>query len=103
STKVEMGKEIEGLDDRVIKAFAMVSNKRFVALDDQNKLTAHSKDHKPVTLDIPGLEGDIKSLSLDEKHNLHALTSTGGLYCLPKETWQSTKLGDQLRARWTPV
>ncbi|KPW90669.1 Type III effector [Pseudomonas savastanoi] len=103
STTVEMGKEIEGLDDRVITAFAMVSNKSFVALDDQNKLTAHSKDHKPVTLDIPGLEGDIKSLALDEKQNLHALTSTGGLYCLPKEAWQSTKLGDQMRARWTPV
>ncbi|NAS95664.1 AvrE family type 3 secretion system effector [Pseudomonas syringae pv. actinidifoliorum] len=103
STKVEMGKEIEGLDDRVITAFAMVSNKRFVALDDKNKLTAHSKDHKPVTLDIPGLEGDIKSLSLDEKHNLHALTSTGGLYSLPKQAWQSVKLGDQMRAKWTPV
>ncbi|RMR12085.1 AvrE-family type 3 secretion system effector [Pseudomonas syringae group genomosp. 3] len=103
STKVEMGKEIEGLDDRVITAFAMVSSERFVALDDKNTLTAHSKDHKPVKLDIPGLEGDIKSLSLDEKHNLHALTSTGGLYCLPKQAWQSVKLGDQMRAKWTPV
>ncbi|MCV5420525.1 AvrE-family type 3 secretion system effector, partial [Escherichia coli] len=28
---------------------------------------------------------------------------TGGLYCLPREAWQSTKLGAQMRARWTPV
>lgn len=103
STNVAMGKEIEGLEDRVITAFAMVSDKRFVALDDQNTLTAHSKDHKPVRLEIPGLEGEIKSLSLDEKHNLYALTSSGGLFSLSSEAWQSVKLGDQLRARWTPV
>ncbi|RMV94752.1 Type III effector AvrE1 [Pseudomonas caricapapayae] len=103
STKVAIGKEIEGLDDRVITAFAMVSDKRFVALDDKGCLTAHSKDHKPITLDIPGLQGDIKSLSLDEKHNLHALTGTGEVYSLPREDWQAVKFGDRLRARWTPV
>ncbi|UZE26468.1 AvrE-family type 3 secretion system effector [Pseudomonas sp. B21-056] len=103
STKVTMGKEIEGLDDRVITAFAMVSDKQFVALDDQNRLTAHHKTGKPVTLEFPGLDGDIKALSLDEKHNLHALTSTGALYSLAKEDWQAVKLADHLRARWTPV
>lgn len=103
STKVAMGKEIEGLDNRVITAFAMVSEKQFVALDDQNRLTAHRKDGKPVTLDFPGLQGDIKVLSLDEKHNLHALTSTGKLYSLSKEDWQGVKLADHLRAKWTPV
>jgi hypothetical protein len=103
STKVAMGKEIEGLDDRVIKAFAMVSDTRFVALDSKNHLTAHRKDHNPVPLDFPGLEGEIKELSLDEKHNLHALTSTGGLYCLPKQAWQAEKLDELFKAEWTPV
>ncbi|MCF5808502.1 MULTISPECIES: AvrE-family type 3 secretion system effector [Pseudomonas syringae group] len=103
STTVEMGEEIKGLDDRVITAFAMVNNERFVVLDKQNKLTAHSKDHQPVKLEAPGLEGDIKSLALDEEHNLYALTSTGGLYSLSKKSWQSTKLKYQMRAEWTPV
>ena len=103
STKVEMGKEVEGLEDRVIIAFAMVSDKRFVALDDQNHLTAHHKNTKPVTLEVPSLESDIKSLSLDEKHNLYALTTTGELYSLSKEAWQAVKLADHLRAKWTPV
>lgn len=103
STKVAMGSEIEGLDDRVITAFAMVNDKQFVALDQQGRLTAHSKDGKPVDLVFPGLQGDIQVLSLDEKHNLHALTSTGEIFSLPKESWQATKLEDHLRARWTPV
>ncbi|KPW77066.1 AvrE1 [Pseudomonas syringae pv. coriandricola] len=103
STKVEMGKEIEGLEDRVITAFAMVSDTRFVALDDKNLLTVHKKDHPPVPMDFPGLEGDIKELSLDEKHNLYARTSTGGLFCLPKTAWQANKLGALLEGKWTPV
>ncbi|WP_434702658.1 AvrE-family type 3 secretion system effector [Pseudomonas sp. Z1-12] len=103
STKVAMGKEIEGLEDRVITAFAMVSDTQFVALDDTHCLTAHSKDGKPITLEFPGLQGDIKTLSLDEKHNLHALTSTGELFRLSKEDWQAVNLADHLRARWTPV
>ncbi|WP_223112798.1 AvrE-family type 3 secretion system effector [Pseudomonas syringae] len=103
STKVEMGKEIEGLDGRMITAFAMVSDNCFVALDDKNCLTAHRKDHVPGLLEFPGLEGDIKELSLDEKRNLYALTSTGGLYCLPRKTWQAEKLEDLLQGKWTPV
>ncbi|WP_032610332.1 AvrE-family type 3 secretion system effector [Pseudomonas syringae] len=103
STKVAMGKEIEGLDDRLIKAFAMVNDKQFVALDDQGRLTAHHKDRKPVDLGFPGLSGDIKTLALDEKHNLHALTSTGELFRLPKDIWQAAKPADHPEASWTPV
>ncbi|MBA1229483.1 AvrE-family type 3 secretion system effector [Pseudomonas viridiflava] len=103
STKVELGKEIEGLEGRVITAFAMVSEKRFVALDDQNRLTAHRKDGKPSNLALEGLQGEIKTLSLDEKHNLYALTDTGGLFCMPRQSWQSTRLADVMNAKWTPV
>ncbi|KPX32793.1 Type III effector protein AvrE1 [Pseudomonas coronafaciens pv. garcae] len=103
STKIEMGKEVEGVEGRIVTAFAMVNEKRFVALDDQNRLTAHSKDHKPIDLDTSGVDGEIKTLALDEKHNLHALTSTGKLYCMPRAAWQGTKLGEQLNAKWTPV
>ncbi|WP_231652493.1 AvrE-family type 3 secretion system effector [Pseudomonas californiensis] len=103
STKVEIGKEIEGLEDRVITAFAMVNAERFVAVDDQNVLTAHRKDGKPIELDAPGLQGTVNTLALDEKHNLYAHTSTGGLFCLPKEGWQAKTLGEQLQARWTEV
>ncbi|GAB0065930.1 hypothetical protein IBA8402_16910 [Pseudomonas syringae] len=103
STKVAMGKEIAGLENRVVTAFAMVSDKRFVVLDDQNRLTAHSKDHKPIDLDTSAIEGDIKELALDEKHNLYALSSTGKLYCMPREAWQATRFGGQLAAKWTPL
>lgn len=103
STKVGMGKEIEGLEGRVIKAFAMVNDKQFVALDDQNRLTAHRKDGKPIDLEFDGLQGDIKTLALDEKHNLYALTSTGGLFCLPKQAWQTTKMADPLQVEWSAV
>ena len=103
STKVAMGEEIEGLDDRLLKAFAMVSDKQFVALDDQGRLTAHHKDRKPVDLSFPGLAGDIKTLALDEKHNLHALTSTGELFRLPKDIWQAAKPANHPEASWTPV
>ncbi|MBI6664954.1 AvrE family type 3 secretion system effector [Pseudomonas syringae] len=103
STKVAMGKEIAGLENRVVTAFAMVSDKRFVVLDDQNRLTAHSKDHKPIDLDTSVIEGDIKELALDEKHNLYTLSSTGKLYCMPREAWQATRFGGQLAAKWTPL
>lgn len=103
STTVAMGEEIEGLGDRVISAFAMVNDKQFTALDDQNRLTAHHKDRDPVELNLPGLDGAIQALALDEKHNLHALTQTGGLYRLPKEVWQAAQPAAESQARWTPV
>lgn len=103
STKVAMGKEIEGLENRVVTAFAMVSDKRFVALDDQNRLTAHSKDHKPIDLDTSAIDGDIKEMALDEKHNLYALSSTGKLYCMPREAWQATRFEASWRPKWTPL
>lgn len=103
STKVELGTEIEGLEGRVITAFAMVSDKQFVALDDEKKLTAHRKDGEPVSFTHEGLQGDIKTLSLDEKHNLYALTSTGGLFRMSRQDWQATRLSDLMKAKWNAV
>jgi hypothetical protein len=103
STKVAMGKEIEGLDERSIRAFAMVSETCFVALDEQNTLTAHLPDKDAVTLPVAGLEGAIQTLALDGKHHLYALTTEGKLFCLDKDSWQAKDPGAASLAPWRAV
>ncbi|WP_122858993.1 AvrE-family type 3 secretion system effector, partial [Pseudomonas viridiflava] len=103
STKVEMGDAIEGLDDRVIKAFAMLNDKQFAAVDDQGRLTAHHKTGEPTELTRKDLSGEVASLTLDENHNLHATTTTGELYFMSKDDWQAPESDPKPDAKWQKI
>ncbi|MEE5114311.1 AvrE-family type 3 secretion system effector [Pseudomonas alliivorans] len=103
STKVEMGDAIEGLDDRVIKAFAMLNDKQFAAVDDQGRLTAHHKTGEPTELSRKDLSGEVASLTLDENHNLHATTTAGELYFMAKDDWQAPESAPKPDAKWQKI
>ncbi|OEC35424.1 Pathogenicity factor [Pseudomonas cuatrocienegasensis] len=88
ATKVELGDAIAGLEDRVIKDFAIYNDKQFVALDDQGRMTAHHKEGDPSEMTRHGLEGTVAYLTLDA-NGVHAATSNGELFFMLKEDWQS--------------
>ncbi|MBX8496253.1 AvrE-family type 3 secretion system effector [Pseudomonas cichorii] len=87
STKVELGDAIAGLEDRVIKDFAMYNDKQFVAVDDKGRMTAHHKDGDPSEMTRHGLEGTVAHLTMDA-NGVHAATSNGELFFMLKEDWQ---------------
>ncbi|MCO8169100.1 AvrE-family type 3 secretion system effector [Pseudomonas sp. 21LCFQ02] len=100
STKVEVGDELKGLDDRVIKAFAAVTDKQFVAMDDSGRMTAHQDKQDPKELTRQGLNGEVAHLALDADGTLHAQTSNGELYFMAKDDWQA-KPQERPDAKWT--
>ena len=87
STKVELGDAIAGLEDRVIKDFAMYNDKQFVALDDKGRMTAHHKEGDPTEMTRHGLDGTVAHLTLDA-NGVHAATSNGDLFFMLNEDWQ---------------
>ena len=103
STDVKLGEAVGGLDGRVIQAFAMLNDKQFVALDDQNRLTAHHKKGEPTDLSRVDLQGTVAHLALDENHNLHAMTTEGELFAMAKDDWQASKDNPRPEAAWKKV
>ncbi|MBV4458461.1 AvrE-family type 3 secretion system effector [Pseudomonas sp. COR58] len=103
TTDVALGDALPGLTDRHVTAFAMLNDKQFVALDDNDRFTAHHKNGETSELSRLDLEGSVASLALDENHNLHALTTEGKLFTLAKDDWQAPADNPRPEARWKPV
>ncbi|MGE7955655.1 AvrE-family type 3 secretion system effector [Pseudomonas sp. NPDC089530] len=101
TTQASLGEPLPGLEDRAITAFAMLNDKQFVALDSDDRFTAHHPNGEPSNLSRLDLEGSVASLALDEHHNLHALTTEGKLFTLAKDDWQATEARPD--ARWKAV
>ncbi|MBX8557799.1 AvrE-family type 3 secretion system effector [Pseudomonas cichorii] len=98
STKVELGDAIAGLEDRVIKDFAMYNDKQFVALDDKGRMTAHHKEGDPTEMTRHGLEGTVAYLTLDA-NGVHAATSNGDLFFMLNEDWQKKPTDTPLQSQ----
>jgi hypothetical protein len=87
--KVALGDAVSGQVGDV-RAFAMVNDKLFVALDDEGRLNLHDNGKPARPLPRQGLDGEIRSLALDKQQNLHALSENGTLYRLPRKDWQAS-------------
>ena len=73
-----------------VRAFAMVNDKLFVTLDNHGQLELHDNGKAARALPREGLDGEIRSLALDNQQNLHALSENGTLYRLPRKDWQAS-------------
>lgn len=105
SIDVAVGEKVDGLEGRTVLAFAMLNDKQFVVLDNQQRLTVHRKDGEPTNLGFAGSGsvGKITSLTFDEHHHLYALTDWGELFVMTKDNWQASDEITRSKAVWTFV
>ena len=86
----------KGLPEGKLNAVAVIDNYQHVSLSESGKLQySHIRPgtsnpmHPPRDINIQGLEGNIKQLSVDRDHQLFALTDSGKLFSLAKNDWQA--------------
>ncbi|MGE8187536.1 AvrE-family type 3 secretion system effector [Pseudomonas sp. NPDC086278] len=99
SNEVSIGEKLPGLDNRVVKAAAMLNEKEFVTLDDKGTLTAHHKKGAPT--EVNKLNFEVGYLAIGADGTLYAKSAAGDLHMMHPNNWRADQDEARPDAPWT--